>query len=171
MHLPVLKRNQAFTLIELMIAVTIITIVSAAIIPAFSKYIRGQNLKQAQEQIKSDLRSIQNKALTGALSDQLIGPDNMKYWGVRFVNGSSDYEFFIAAVDTSCPSSIPAGQSQGTENLSDEITIRSATNCLFFDISDGGISGYVSPITAGYDDSETKNIIFNSTGLIYTTND
>lgn len=171
MHLPLLMRNKAFTLIELMISVTIITIVSAGIIPAFSKYIRNQNLRQAQEQLKSDLRSIQNKALTGALSDQIVGAENMKYWGVKFENNSSEYQIFIASVDTVCPDPIPSGQFQGSENFSDTITVRSTTGCIFFDVSDGGISGYVSPITLGYSDSELKSIIFNETGLIYTTND
>ncbi|MBU1132815.1 type II secretion system GspH family protein [Patescibacteria group bacterium] len=171
MELPLLKRNKAFTLIELMISVTIIAIVSAGIIPAFSKYIRNQNLRQAQEQLKSDLRSIQNKALTGALSDQLVGTANMKYWGVKFINNSTDYQIFIAAVDTSCPDPIPPAQFQGSEGFSDSITVRSATGCIFFDVSDGGISGYVSPITLGYSDSELRSVIFISTGLIYSTND
>lgn len=47
--------------------VSIIAIIGGGIIPSFSQYLNDQNLKQAQEQLKSDLRTIQNKALTGPL--------------------------------------------------------------------------------------------------------
>ena len=105
MNLPGIAREpKAFTLIELMIVVTIITIVSGASIPAFSKYIRNQNLKQAREQLKSDFRNIQNKALTGALSDQQIGspPQKMEFWGISFTANSPNYTFFISPTDVNC---------------------------------------------------------------------
>ena len=160
--------SKAFTLVELMISITIITIISASIIPAFSRYIRNQNLKQAQEQLKSDLRNIQNKALTGSLSDQFInGNSKMKYWGVKFTQGFQSYEFFISALDTDC--TVPM-LSQGTNSFSDGIKSLSNSGCMFFSISNGGISSLESPIIIGYSNDESKEILFNSTGLIYVDN-
>lgn len=97
--------KKAFTLLELLIAVSIISILSAAMIPSYNSYIRSQNVKQAREQVKSDLRSLQ----TNAISDSL--PLNMpstgkSYWWVRFTFGSSDYYYNgTNDVISACPSS------------------------------------------------------------------
>lgn len=160
-----------FTLIELLISITIITIITAGIIPAFSNYIRNQNLKQAQEQLKSDLRTVQNKALTGALSDQTVGGNLMKYWVIKFVNNTNTYYYFIASSNSSCPDTPP--NNQGTGYFTSSIKVQSSGGCLFFAISDGGISGLASPIVVGYSTtpSEERSVKFNSTGLIYSDND
>ena len=165
MNLPGIAREpKAFTLIELMIVVTIITIVSGAFIPAFSKYIRNQNLKQAREQLKSDFRNIQNKALTGALSDQQIGspPQKMEFWGISFTANLPNYTFFISPTDVNCENI----SNQGTANFSDDIVAKE-TKCVFFSVKNGGITG-VSPVTIGYLDKDENEVInFNATGLIY----
>jgi prepilin-type N-terminal cleavage/methylation domain-containing protein len=177
MVLPLKKTG--FTLIELLLVVTIISIITVGIIPAFSNYIRNQNLKQAQEQLKSDMRSAQNKGLTGSLSDQLIGGVLVKFWGMKFTNGSATYDYFISALDTTCPANYLSGQYQGNGRLGNNLTIKSfnvgQSGCLFFSISDGGISspgfGGSGTLLVGYSDSEVKTIYFNSAGLIYTKND
>ncbi|NMB91600.1 prepilin-type N-terminal cleavage/methylation domain-containing protein [candidate division WWE3 bacterium] len=177
MTLP--TKNSAFTLIELLLVVTIISIISVGVIPAFTSYIRNQNLKQAQEQIKSDLRSTQNKALTGSLSDQFIGSALMKFWGIKFTNNSSTYDFFISSVDDSCPINYVQGQYQGNGKLSNNLRIQNfnegQSGCLFFNVQDGGISspgfGSAGSVVVGYSVSEVKNVFFNSSGLIYSTND
>ena len=174
MALP--SKRSAFTLIELLLVVTIISIITVGVIPAFSTYIRNQNLKQAQEQIKSDLRSTQNKALTGSLSDQSVSGSPMKFWGIKFTNESSTYNYFISAVDTSCTPSII---SQGNGKLANGLVIKSlsTSGCLFFSVQDGGISsqgfGTAVSVTVGYPNPSTnvKNIFFNSAGLIYSTNE
>lgn len=174
MILPIKKSG--FTLIELLLVVTIISIITVGIIPGFSNYIKNQNLKQSQEQIKSDLRSTQNKALTGSLSDQLVGGVAMNFWGMKFTNESSSYDYFISVVDTSCP---PPSTSQGSGKLSNGLVVKglSASGCLFFSVQDGGISsqgfGSANSVTVGYPNPSTqvKNIFFNSAGLIYSTNE
>jgi len=163
-----------FTLIELLISVTIITIITAGIVPAFSNYIRNQSLKQAQEQLKSDLRTVQNKALTGALSDQMVGGVLMKYWAIRFNTDSNIYYYFITSDNTTCPAapgSLP--NNQGNGYFTSSIKVRSAGGCLFFAVADGGISGLGSPIVVGYSATATdeRSVKFNSTGLIYSEND
>ena len=55
-----------FTMIELLIVVAIMSILTGAILPGFNSYVTNQNLRQAQEQIKNDLRSTQIKALAGS---------------------------------------------------------------------------------------------------------
>lgn len=180
-HLPKkLFGFSGFTLIELLIVMTIISILTAGVVPAFTTYIKNQTLKQAQEQLKSDMRTIQNRALTGALSDQLIGSLPMKYWAMRFTGGSNVYDYFISADSNSCPASIPAGQFQGNEKFDPKIKVQNlgvgSRGCLFFSVEDGGISvlGFTSGTTAviiGYSPTDKKQVSFNGTGLIFSTNE
>ncbi len=172
MSLP--KYSKGFTLIEILISVSILAILSAGIVPSFSGYIKNQNLKQAQEQLKSDLRSVQNRALTGSLSDLELGTPTKRvaYWGVRFTNNSNIYYYFISTGDSSCP---PANsQNQGNSTLSNDVKYFGDTGCLFFSIKNGDITtvSLSSPLTLKYKsaDSVNKTVIFNSAGLIYTSN-
>lgn len=104
MNLPRSKGHLGFTLIELMIVVVIISIIAVSILPSFATYIRNQNLRQAQEQLRSDLRTAQNKALSGTLSDATVpGGALMQFWGVQFTINSGSYPYFISAVDDACP--------------------------------------------------------------------
>jgi prepilin-type N-terminal cleavage/methylation domain-containing protein len=174
MSLPKKNTSGGFTLLELMIVVTIIGIISAGLIPAFSTYIKNQNLKQAQEQLKSDMRTIQNKALTGALSDQMVGGLFIKYWGIKFVNNSNTYDFFVST-NTTCPGAYAVGAYQGRGTFGSSLKIQTAnTQCVFFDLSNGDIvSTLISgtgTASVGYSSTDLKSVFFNSSGLIYSTN-
>jgi prepilin-type N-terminal cleavage/methylation domain-containing protein len=182
MNLPRKTTSSAgFTLIELMIVVVIIGIISAGMIPAFSTYIRSQNLKQAQEQLKSDMRTIQNKALNGTLSDVPIGTGNINFWGIKFVNGQSTYDYFVSSTSgvAACPSSYAAGVLQGHGSFSSGLTTQGIqspnTQCVFFDMTNGDISSSLissgtGTASVGYSATEVKRVFFNSSGLIYSTN-
>ncbi|RJR27398.1 prepilin-type N-terminal cleavage/methylation domain-containing protein [candidate division WWE3 bacterium] len=174
-------KTSGFTLVELLVVVTIIVLVTGALIPSFAGYIRNQNVKQAQEQLKSDMRNIQNKALTGTLSDTTIGPNPVEYWGIRFNSGagtgSNRYEFFISDTNTTCPDPIPVAQAQGHSEIQNtlEIKVTGGFRCMYFSIRDGSINtvnfpgtqlivGYVGSTTSG----DCRRILFNTRGLIYT---
>jgi prepilin-type N-terminal cleavage/methylation domain-containing protein len=164
-----------FTLLELMIVVTIIGIISAGLIPAFSGYIKSQNLKQAQEQLKSDMRTIQNKALTGASSDLKFGNTYIKYWGIKFINSQSTYDFFVS-IDTTCPGSYVPNAYQGKGSLGSNLKIQNASGCLFFDMLNGdivssGISGNSAAVGYSTTAAEMRKVFFNTSGLIYSTNE
>jgi type II secretory pathway pseudopilin PulG len=172
--------QSAFTMVELLLVITIIVVTTAAIIPSFTSYIRNQNVKQGIEQLKSDLRNIQNKALTGSLSDQTISGSPVLYWGVRFTpgaapaTGSGTYEYFISA-NTTCPNgAIPAAQLQGSSSLSTDLHVKTNANrCMFFSIASGGITtspafteaivGYRTSTASG----DCRRVTFNANGLIF----
>ena len=172
-----------FTLIELLIVVTIMVLVTGAIIPSFSGYIRNQNLKQAQEQVKSDLRTAQNKALTGALSDQTINSNPVTYWGVRFhpqtATDYNSYDLYVSDTNTGCPNSFVVGQLQETLQLSRELNFKSNSyQCLYFSLSNGALNSLNFPsshVLLGYTTSsnpgDCKKVVFNTNGLLYSTND
>lgn len=122
------QSTRGFTLIELIVVVSIITILSGAMLPGFTKYIANQNKRQAQEQVKSDLRTVQNKALAGVGS---IDP-SVVYWGIMFDDKSAKYTFFSSS-GTTCGSGF--NNETTSENLNGDVHTRtgSAQRCVFFD--------------------------------------
>ncbi len=80
--------NSGFTFVELLIVSSIMIVLSAASIPGFSSYIRDQNLKQSMEQVKSDLRTAQTRALAGSMSS------GVDFWGIEFIHTGASYSNF-----------------------------------------------------------------------------
>lgn len=164
------KYSRGFTLIELLVTMSIIAIIAGGIIPSFSTYVRDQNIKQAQEQLKGELRTIQNKALTGSMSDEVIASSSYaSYWGVYMVSGSNAMSYFIST-GTSCPPNVSSSENQGSFTLPNKTKYMGNTGCMFFSIKNGDISGNISsPIQIKFsaEDSSVREINFNPTGLIY----
>jgi prepilin-type N-terminal cleavage/methylation domain-containing protein len=195
MNLPIKKTSPAFTLIELLMVVSIITIISGAIIPSFTGYLKGQTLKNAKEQFKNDLRSIQNKSLTGSLSDQnVIGGgvsapgQPVRYWIVKYWYTTNRYRTYavydflnqgsnrgLNLICTNLPNSVAtAGDTrpQGVYYLPSGTTFAGVANgfdCLIFKTSDGALqnsAGAYSGTLSLVQGSDTKNITWNYTGKI-----
>jgi prepilin-type N-terminal cleavage/methylation domain-containing protein len=177
MKLP--KYSNGFTLVEIIVVVSIIAIISGGIVPSFFRYIDNQNLKQAKEQLRSDLRTIQNRALTGALSDYMFdmgfegGPDEpAKYWGVYFQNGNGTYSSFITSRNSSCPPSPISTQAYYT--LPSNMKYYGVSRlCLFFSIKNGDITKIPSSavdyieIKPSESSGSSEKVYFNSAGLIF----
>ncbi|HPD74160.1 MAG TPA: prepilin-type N-terminal cleavage/methylation domain-containing protein [Patescibacteria group bacterium] len=171
------NHSKGFTLIELLVVMSIIAILGGGIIPSFSRYLKDQNLKQAQEQLKSDLRTIQNKALTGASSNEEINGVRARYWGVYLRSGSETVDYFISTDTSSClpifSGTTQNGISKGNFKIPNTIVFRGSNNmCLFFDIKNGDIVSSVGniPINIDYaspNETVGKDVTFNSAGLIY----
>ena len=120
--------SKAFTFIELLISVSIIIIITGALIPSFSGYIRKQPGKNERFQFINDIRSMQNKALTGSLSDKNISgvPGTTiypKYWVLKYIcrTGESFCEYCFYVTDdmkcyegtATCATNIPSDRLQG----------------------------------------------------------
>lgn len=167
------KTRKGFTLVELLIVVGIVALITGGLIPAFSNYMQNQDLLQAQEQLKNDLRSIQNRALAGAQSETLVGGNQVHYWGVQFVSGSADFTYFISDVNTSCP---PANrQVEGEYKVPHGLVLNASSftsppnGCIFFSFSDGGSSRSQlrnNIILGKPGDTECRRLVVNSAGLI-----
>ena len=137
-YLGMKTRARGFTLVELLIAVSLIAILTGALIPSFSSYIQSQGLKQAQEQVKNDLRTTQNNAITGVDSQAIT------HWGILFTPNSTTYTFVtlnkaigssIAVSDCAIPPSISKSISTALNSAS--ITRNSVRTCVFFSVSNG----------------------------------
>ncbi len=174
MKLPHSHRN-GFTLIELMVVVGILALISGIMIPSFSNYTRNQSLKQAQENFKSDLRSIQNRALTGTGSDKTYGttpPLPALYWAISYTAGAGSYSVYLTHRND-C--STPVIESQ-TFNLPSNITFNSS-GCLLFSLEDGSVyttgGGSINTVNISLKHSASstlKTVTVNRPGLIFSDN-
>ena len=119
--------SRGFTFIELLIVVSIITLLSAASIPGFSGYIKSQNVKQSLEQVKSDLRTAQIRSMAGSLSDE----SGVDYWAVKFTSGGSSHGFYTYTTLTT-----GENKRSAAEKLVGDVTVKNVIT-IFFRISDG----------------------------------
>lgn len=79
------SRQKGFTLIELLITLALIGILTAAVLNSFNEILNEQKRTQAAAQVKNDLRSAQNRALSGINQIPYSG------WGLKFTEGSNTY--------------------------------------------------------------------------------
>lgn len=79
------SRQKGFTLIELLITLALISILTAAVLNSFNEILNEQKRTQAAAQVKNDLRSAQNRALSG------IDQETYSGWGLLFTEGSNTY--------------------------------------------------------------------------------
>lgn len=180
------KKPKGFTLIELMVVVSIIALVSGLTIPVFSNFAQNQNLRQAQQALESDIITAQNRALSG--SNQVISPGvNNQYWVVNVPHNSTDYFVYTTSnPDTSVCTNSPAngGDSGRISNLT-RYTLPNATMtsndnltnfCIHFDYASG--NAYMNPQCATTDASCSEigvtdgtnclPVIVNYSGLVET---
>lgn len=199
MCLPNKKTPSAFTLIELLLVVSVIAILTGAVIPSMGTYLRNQSLKNAVEQIKNDLRSAQNRSLTGSLGEQTVlgggaaSPNNkVRYWIFKLWAGTNYYRFYAdrdftagttqrtllqeCANLASTASSPTDNRFQSVQYLPSGVTFGisgTAYECLFFRMSDGAIlhsTGSTSGVITLNQGGSNKNILWNYSGLIGNSN-
>lgn len=171
-----------FTLVELLVSISVIALIAGFMLPGFTGYIQKQSIKQAQEQIKNDLRTAQNRALAGVRSSAY----GVNYWGILFPVTSSTYTFFTSAAAGPTGVNCVSGAYEIGDTLNGGSVIKNGAKCIFFDVKNGnayflnGTTG--SPaicndadrnscsISVGQPDSSgatCMGVKVNSTGLIW----
>lgn len=106
-----MRARKSFTLVEILVVVTLIGILTAIGIVSLSGFTRRQTLTQAGKNLEADLRATRNRSVSGVEGS---------LWGIHFVEGSPDYETF--STDTCAYSS---GESK---ELPSNITIASISH-------------------------------------------
>lgn len=162
-------RNKGFTLVELLLVVSLIAVLSSFLIPGFSNYIDNQNIRQAQELLKSDLRNVQNKALTGVGASV----STVDYWGLKIPSSDAkNYIYFQSQTNdgSACDSAV-ANETSG--NLPGDVVIKGANGvCVFFSLRNGdativNLVGGGDTISIGYpDEPACYGVQINAAGMI-----
>jgi len=105
---PLTRLKKGFTLIEMMVVISIIAIIFSISVSSYVTFNRNQILQQAAEGVRSDLRLAQNKALAGQdPSSSCSAPHTLL--GYRFSISGSSYSIsvFCSSDDPSEPIRTP----------------------------------------------------------------
>ncbi len=156
-----ISRKKGFTLIELVVVIAIMGVLASFLLPSFSELIKKQKLEQATEQVKNDLRVVQNRALTGTKQDEYSG------WGLILSANSQTYQF-CGRTDSGCinESGLP------TQSLPEGIVIKQTTaggKVVFQTITAEVLEGGGETIKVGYADDpedEWRSITVTTGGQI-----
>ena len=136
-----LNPRSGFTMVELLIVVSIIAILTGALIPSFSGYTKNQALRQAQEQLVNDLFTAQNNALAGRKNT--ITPVAVTHWGLRFntTTPSRDYEFVTTQDAIFTANTCANAVSERRVSLSESMEVAdNSAQCIFFSLRNGNSS-------------------------------
>ncbi len=164
--------QSGFTLLELMVVIAIIATITGMAIPSFNNYITSQNLRQSQDQIKSDIRGIQIRALNG-VKQNIVSPT---FWGIFFLNGQSRYAYFVTDVpapqlNNLCNNILANSWDdlEKSEILTAEIEAKNNA-CFFFSFEDGdAVCRSANNVGVGYPDTgATHYVAVNRAGTVYT---
>lgn len=184
----VAERAVGFTLVEMLVVISIITIMTTVVIANFRKSQPTDALRAAASEIAAEFQRLQAYALSGSFED----PDAIRYGFARV--GSDATEYFVVSTNARCPdftesdACVAAGDMEiTTKKLPDRVLFVSATPTAVFDVGGDPIFfvGYDAPrgvlfrlgndvpappcpptaacITLGYERSDvTKTITINT---------
>ena len=154
-------RQSGFTILELVISIAIIALISAAVGMELIAFQRIAALDAAAKDIVSELRSVQNKALSGEDGNSDGAGDS---WGVRFSNGTDDtYAEFHG-------SSFNSANVTGTTPLSSSVVFTNPASSATKDIVFTKITGTSTSATIilqTQDGSQSKTITVATSTISY----
>ena len=146
-----------FTLIELLVTISIIGVLFGIGVAKFNEFNRRQILDQAAQELKSNLRLAQDKALAGEKPTGWCNQPNQTLRGHQLRFGSSS-RYLIEAV---CSSGEP--QEVKSVVLPSTVTGPNGTSVLFKVLAQG-VDGATTITLSGY--GETRPVMVTTTGEI-----
>lgn len=164
------KNVKGFTLVELLIVVSIVTVITGFLLPSFNTYIDNQNTKQAQEQVQDDLRNVQNRAINGEDSIDALSPN---FWGIQFVSGQTQYTSFISVTaDADACNNVSGRENRRVYSALPGGNQLYTSVCIFFSFANGDATIFpstaniisVGPVSAA--SNECRQVQINTNGLI-----
>jgi prepilin-type N-terminal cleavage/methylation domain-containing protein len=92
-----LSNTKGFTLIELMVVVSIISVIAAFAVPTFGNSLDSNAVRQEALNLASDIELVKTKALSGAYS----GGTTSANWGIILCSSSNNGKYTLSAFDSS----------------------------------------------------------------------
>jgi len=89
--------SRGFTLIELLITTVIIAVLAGITIPFFQDFSDTQQLSRGLEQVKTDLRTVQNRAVSAV--DRISGSTEYYWWGLDLDYGGDSGKYALLESD------------------------------------------------------------------------
>jgi len=148
-------KNRGFSLLELLIVISIISIVGAIGTGFYVNYGKNIGIKSVSVAIASDLKYSQSKSM--------IGEGGFK-WGLHFVNGTLDYyEIFSTPTDYNDGAKVVISKKYLSDNTSfSDVNIPTTKDIIFNKISGSTTTSNVIIVSA----SLSKTIDVSSIGNI-----
>lgn len=144
-------QKHGFTIIELLIAISIMALLFGIGISRYVSFNQGQIIKQAAQKLRSDLRVVVNKAITGEKN----GCGTLDGYQVSFTGGQ--YSFSTACSDGTF-------RAVNTVNLPTGVTFSPLPSSLFFKVLGQGVSSAATITLSGF--SKTETVTVNLSGEI-----
>lgn len=156
--------KKGFTLVEIMLTITIISLLTAAVLPSVGSFSDTNILNQSLQNVASDIENAKFKALSGGYAGDASLPGSRVYWGIKCVNASSyrlspfqttppsysevlnSYSKTQNLVGSSTISCSPAGAAIIFERLSGKVISGSGTTIT---INKGSLSGTIRVSSSG----------------------
>lgn len=148
-----------FTLIELLITVVIIALLTGLTIPYFQDFSKRQELQRGVEQVRTDLRTVQNRAVSGV--DRKVDTTEYFWWGISFTLESGTYEF-CQGEDESAPACDLVVRERDLPGADLEVV---AGRAIWFKMITGEVRN-AGAITIGDSSGETASVTVSAGGRI-----
>lgn len=85
--------KQGFTLIELMVVVSISLVLGGSVVVGYSKYSQNQKKMQAVRTFVTNFQYVRSRAITGDKPSQCNG--NLQYFGIMHTSSADDYSMYF----------------------------------------------------------------------------
>ena len=147
--------NRGFTLLEILIVISILVIISSIGVGSYLNYARNIEINSVTQNVIFDLKQTQSKAMTGEGSFK---------WGVHFVNSTRDYyEIFSTPTDYSDVSKVTTATNYLSSSISFSNPAEGFTKDIIFNKISGGTVATSIVLSSQYN---TSTISISSIGNI-----
>lgn len=138
-----LPAKAGFTLIEILVAVSLIVILTSVSLPSFNTFTKRQRLIQAAKDLKSHLRGAQSKALAGV--GQSFGSCG---WGITTFGTGQGYDVCLMNASPTCSNVVCVAIAKDQVVYPSEISI-SPNVRVWFSFINGSVSPAVFTLSSG----------------------
>lgn len=153
-----LQVKKGFTLIEILVATTLIAVLFSLSLSYYNRFNRSQTLSQAINNLKSDIRLAQDKALAGEKPTQCLAVTLVGY-KVKFVNNST-YQMTVL-----CDGSEYSVSGKESISLPTGVAKSAGASEVFFRVLGYGVDQAIT-FTLSYQGVGQKTISVSKTGEV-----